>query len=80
MIAVLPALALSLAAPMAHADDDSNFQGPVSAADNWNFSTLPSPVPEILGQEVAKVPVLGSYVGSQKNNAANGNVLDHARP
>ncbi|MFF8732007.1 hypothetical protein ACF073_36865 [Streptomyces sp. NPDC015171] len=63
----LAVASIALAAP-AHADDD------------WNFATGIGPVPETVGQEVAKVPVLAAYVGNQKNNAANGNVLEHAKP
>ncbi|MFF7436633.1 hypothetical protein [Streptomyces sp. NPDC008122] len=56
---------IALAAP-AHADD-------------WDFATS-AVVPDTLGQEIAKVPVLAPYVGGQMNNAANGNVLDHPKP
>ncbi|MFD3585837.1 hypothetical protein [Streptomyces sp. NPDC058683] len=76
MLAVLPALALSLAAPVAHADNDSNFAGPVNAADNWNFSAG-----VVCMQEVAIVPALAGtpgYVGDQDNNCSNGNVIDHS--
>ncbi|MFJ7190834.1 hypothetical protein [Streptomyces bacillaris] len=73
MIAALPALALSLAAPVAHADSDSNFGGGVNAADNWNFTAA-----AVCLQEVAVVPVLGDYASDHVNNCSNGNVIDHS--
>ncbi|MFJ9381110.1 hypothetical protein [Streptomyces sp. NPDC101455] len=76
MLAVIPALTLAFAAPVAHADDDSNFSGPVNAADNWNFTAG-----VVCMQEVAIVPVLSGtngYVGDHENNCSNGNVIDHS--
>ncbi|MFI0982542.1 hypothetical protein ACH4SP_36735 [Streptomyces sp. NPDC021093] len=75
ILAAIPVLALSFGAPAAHADDNP-FEGPVSAADNWNFSAGVVAI-----QEAAVVPVLGGfpgYVGDHDNNASNGNVIDHS--
>ncbi|GAA2344140.1 hypothetical protein OKJ48_36090 [Streptomyces kunmingensis] len=66
---------VAFAAP-AHADNDSNFDGPISAADNWNFTAG-----VVCLQEVAVVPALsgaGGYVGDHENNCSNGNVIDHS--
>ncbi|RJQ71568.1 hypothetical protein D5S17_27590 [Pseudonocardiaceae bacterium YIM PH 21723] len=66
----------ALLAPTAMADNDSNFQGPVNAADNWNFSAA-----VVCLQEVAIVPALAGtpgYVGDHDNNCSNGNVIDHS--
>ncbi|MFJ4823306.1 hypothetical protein ACIP5L_08485 [Streptomyces bacillaris] len=73
MIAALPVLALSLAAPVAHADNDSNFGGGVNAANNWNFTAA-----AVCLQEVAVVPTMGDYVSDHVNNCSNGNVIDHS--
>ncbi|MCJ0871173.1 hypothetical protein [Streptomyces sp. AP-93] len=73
MLAVLPVLALSLAAPVAHADNDSNFGGGVNAANNWNFTAA-----AVCQQETAVVPVLGDWAGDHANNCSNGNVIDHS--
>ncbi|MEV8321237.1 hypothetical protein AB0Q95_44530 [Streptomyces sp. NPDC059900] len=73
LLGVLPALVLSLAAPAAHADNDSNFGGGVNAANNWNFTAA-----AVCLQEVAVVPVLGDYVSDHLNNCSNGNVIDHS--
>ncbi|OAR26727.1 hypothetical protein A8W25_31105 [Streptomyces sp. ERV7] len=68
---------VALAAP-AHADgpNGSSFSGPVSTADNWNFSAG-----VVCMQETAIVPALGGtpgFVGDHDNNCANGNVIDHS--
>ncbi|MFJ9687901.1 hypothetical protein ACIRRX_19740 [Streptomyces bacillaris] len=73
MIAALPVLALSLAAPVAHADNDSNFGSGVNAANNWNFTAA-----AVCLQEVAVVPVMGDHVSDHVNNCSNGNVIDHS--
>ncbi|MEU5323997.1 hypothetical protein AB0G67_45840 [Streptomyces sp. NPDC021056] len=70
---LLAAVALSAATP-AFADDDSNFGGGASAANNWNFSAA-----AVCLQEVAVVPVMGDWVGNHANDCSNGNVIDHAR-
>ncbi|GGP88241.1 hypothetical protein [Streptomyces sp. SH5] len=70
--AALALAGCALAAP-AHADT-APVDGPVNATEEWDFATPVGPA-----QEIAKVPVLSPYLGVQKNNAANGNVLDHAR-
>lgn len=70
MLVVLPALALSFAAPMAHADEGPRLKGPINAANNHGHATLPGPVPNL--HEVAALPV-GPYVGTA--NIAKGNVL-----
>ncbi|MGW3913483.1 hypothetical protein ACWEBX_18495 [Streptomyces sp. NPDC005070] len=72
MLAVLPAAALALAAPVAHADNDSNFGSGVNAANNWNFSAA-----SVCLQELAVVPVGGAWVGDALNHCVNGNVLNH---
>ncbi|MFF3417584.1 hypothetical protein ACFYW9_23205 [Streptomyces sp. NPDC002698] len=72
MLAVLPVAALALAAPVAHADNDSNFGSGVNAANNWNFSAA-----SVCLQELAVVPVGGASVGDTLNHCANGNVLNH---
>ncbi|MET9621491.1 hypothetical protein ABZZ37_12075 [Streptomyces sp. NPDC006464] len=72
-VAALALAAGAMAAP-AHADDDSGFEGPVSAADNWNFAAG-----VVCLQEVAIVPALAGdpgYVGDHDNNCSNGNVVD----
>ncbi|RJQ71569.1 hypothetical protein D5S17_27595 [Pseudonocardiaceae bacterium YIM PH 21723] len=80
IIATTAAGLLTVLAPAALANNDSNFQeGGVNAASDWNFATCGCPIPLVTGQEIAKVPALSPYVGNQKNNAANGNVLDHAK-
>ncbi|WP_033285314.1 hypothetical protein [Streptomyces sp. NRRL F-525] len=71
MLAMLPAAALALAAPAAHADNDSNFGPGVNAANNWNFSAA-----SVCFQELAAVPVGGAWAGDTVNNCVNGNVLD----
>ncbi|MGP3683232.1 hypothetical protein ACTVZO_00695 [Streptomyces sp. IBSNAI002] len=63
---------VALTAP-AHADNDSNFGGGVSAANNWNFTAA-----EVCLQEVAVVPVMGEWVGDHADNCSNGNVIDHS--
>ncbi|MFI5721374.1 hypothetical protein [Streptomyces cyaneofuscatus] len=73
MITALPVLALSLAAPAAHADNDSNFGSGVNAANNWNFTAA-----AVCLQEVAVVPVMGDHVSDHVNNCSNGNVIDHS--
>ncbi|MFJ2741862.1 hypothetical protein ACIO3O_19615 [Streptomyces sp. NPDC087440] len=69
-------LAAGLMAAPAHAyDDDPTPQGPVEAADNWNFSAG-----VVCMQEVAIVPVLGQgvgYVGDHSDNCTNGNIIDN---
>lgn len=72
MFAALPALAVSLAAPVAHADNDSG-SGGVNAANNWNFTEA-----AVCLQEVAVVPVLGDWAGDHVNSCSNGNVIDHS--
>ncbi|MFG2294803.1 hypothetical protein [Streptomyces sp. NPDC048603] len=64
--------ALALAGP-AHADDDSNFGPGVNAANNWNFSAA-----AVCFQELAVVPVGGSWTGNTTNHCTNGNVLNHS--
>ncbi|ULR52174.1 hypothetical protein [Streptomyces deccanensis] len=76
-LALLPAAALALASPAhadATADNDSNFGPGVNAANNWNFSAA-----AVCFQELAVVPVGGSWTGDTVNHCANGNVLNHAR-
>ncbi|MGE7386283.1 hypothetical protein ACQKM2_12490 [Streptomyces sp. NPDC004126] len=63
---------VALAAP-AHAENDSDFGGGVSAANNWNFTAA-----AVCLQEAAVVPVLGDYVSDHVNNCSNGNVIDHS--
>ncbi|MFJ3099338.1 hypothetical protein [Streptomyces hydrogenans] len=73
--AALVLTSVALAAP-AHADDGSNFSGPINAADNWNFSAG-----VVCLQEVAIVPALAGaqgYVGDHDNNCSNGNIIDHS--
>ncbi|MET7289579.1 hypothetical protein [Streptomyces sp. NPDC005573] len=72
MAGITAALALTAAAP-AYADNDSNFGGGVTAANNWNFTAA-----AVCLQEVAVVPVLGDYVSDHVNNCSNGNVIDHS--
>ncbi|MFK0181823.1 hypothetical protein ACIQVR_38410 [Streptomyces xanthochromogenes] len=57
----------ALAGP-AHADDDSNFGGGVTTANNWNPAA-------VCLQEVAVIPVLGDDV----NSCSDGNVIDRSR-
>lgn len=71
LLAALPAAALAFAAPAAHADNDSNFGPGVNAANNWNFSAA-----SVCFQELAVVPVGGSWLGNTVNNCVNGNVLN----
>ncbi|MFC8349768.1 hypothetical protein [Streptomyces sp. NPDC057280] len=71
-LVAFPVLVVALASP-AHADDDSNFGGGISAANNWNFTAA-----AVCLQEVAVVPVLGDWVGDHVNNCSNGNVVDHS--
>ena len=69
-VAAVAIAALGLASP-AHADDHSNFDGPVDSADNWDFAAGVVAI-----QEAAVVPVLDGtpgYVGDNENNASNGN-------
>ncbi|MFJ5115151.1 hypothetical protein ACIQAD_31400 [Streptomyces sp. NPDC088551] len=75
---IISAAALVLAgvafAPPAHADDDSTFTGPVSAADNWNFGAG-----VVCEQEVAIVPLLAGGVGYAEDHGdrcSTGNVID----
>ncbi|MER5400693.1 hypothetical protein [Streptomyces sp. NPDC002599] len=72
MLAVLPVAALALAAPVAHADNDSNFGSGTNAANNWNFGAA-----SVCLQELAVVPVGGAWVGDALNHCVNGNVLNH---
>ncbi|MEU7113066.1 hypothetical protein [Streptomyces sp. NPDC046182] len=71
-IAALAVATAGMAAP-AHADSDSNFQGGIDAANNWNFTAA-----AVCLQEVAVVPVLGEWAGNHENNCSNGNVIDHS--
>lgn len=73
ILVALPALALALATPAAHADNDSNFGSGVNAANNWNFSAA-----SVCFQELAVVPVGGAWTGDTANHCTNGNVLNHA--
>ncbi|MEU3605613.1 hypothetical protein AB0E83_09155 [Streptomyces sp. NPDC035033] len=63
--ATLVLAAVALAAP-AQADGPEDWPG------------IAGPIPQTVGQEMIKAP-LAPFVGTQKNNASNGNVLDHAR-
>jgi hypothetical protein len=72
MLATLPVLALSLATPVAHADNDPNAGSALTAVNNWNFTAA-----AVCLQEAAVVPVLGDWVGDHQNNCSNGNVIDH---
>lgn len=73
MLAMLPAAALALAAPAAHADNDTDFGPGVNAANNWNFSAA-----SVCFQELAAVPVGGAWAGDTMNHCTNGNVLNHS--
>ncbi|MEU2764368.1 MULTISPECIES: hypothetical protein [Actinomycetes] len=78
MLAALPALALSLAASTAHADEAAgSLDGGISAENNFDHATSLGPVPLTGDQQIALVPVLASYVWSQKNSLANSSLLDH---
>ncbi|RCH64493.1 hypothetical protein DT019_32785 [Streptomyces sp. SDr-06] len=67
---LLAAAALSAAQP-AFADNDSNFAGGVSAANNWNFAAA-----AVCIQELAVVPALSDWTGNHQNNCSVGNVID----
>lgn len=66
MLAALPVLALSFGAPAAHADG-APLDGPVGAADNWDFSAGVVAI-----QEAAVAPVLGGVPGYVGDHADNG--------
>ncbi|MFI8927372.1 hypothetical protein ACIG3E_06810 [Streptomyces sp. NPDC053474] len=71
--AALALAGLGLATP-AHADNDSNFDGAVNAATNWNFTAA-----AVCLQEAAVVPVLSDWTGDHVNNCSNGNVIDDSK-
>ncbi|MEF9883897.1 hypothetical protein [Streptomyces sp. P9-A4] len=72
-VAALVLAGVAIAAPSAHADNDSNFGSGVNAADNWNFTAA-----DVCVQELAVVPALSDWTGNHKNNCTNGNVIDHS--
>lgn len=79
MLAVLPALALSLAAPMAHADNGTEqfTEGGIQAANNHSHDGFSGPVAETGGHQSAVVPVGGHWIGEHQNNGSNANLLNH---
>ncbi|MGW4840210.1 hypothetical protein [Streptomyces globisporus] len=69
---LLVSAVLSAATP-AFADNDSNSDSGVNAANNWNFTAA-----DVCIQELAVVPALSDWAGNHKNNCSNGNVIDHS--
>ncbi|WP_217254062.1 hypothetical protein [Streptomyces sp. AC602_WCS936] len=72
VFAGVPALALLLAAPAAHANTGPALGGTVDAASDWAFSTA-----TVCLQEVAIVPQDGKAL-DHVNHCLDGNVIDTA--
>lgn len=71
--AALALVALSLAVP-AHADDDSDFGGGVSAVGDGNFTGSDSCL-----QELAVMPVFGGWTGNHQSDCSSGNTVAPAK-
>ncbi|MCT2546978.1 hypothetical protein N0O83_29875 [Streptomyces atratus] len=66
MLAGLPAVALLLACPATHADDDTSFGSGANAANTWNFRAA-----AVCFQELALVPVASPWTGNTLNGVVN---------